>query len=77
MANKVVLNLAGFRELRTSPKVVALVQETAEQLAESAGRGAEALQGEKPRNRARSAVVGSSRQADALLQALGSQMGRK
>lgn len=76
MASRVKLNMAGFRQLRTSPAVRKFVQEQAEKLADAAGSGVEAVETESPRNRARSAIVGPHRKQDAMLRALGSRMGR-
>jgi hypothetical protein len=74
---RVELNNAGFRALRTDPKVRAFVHEQAERLAKKAGRGVEAVETSSPRNRARSAIVGSSRHQDAMLRALGGSLGEQ
>ena len=76
MASPVKLNLKGFRQLRTDPAVRKFVHEQAEKVARSAGEPCEAVDTEVPRNRARSAVVGPKRKSEAMLRALGSQMGR-
>lgn len=55
---KVVLNYAGFRELRTSGAAVDLVQQEAQAIAARAGDGFAVLPAESPSNRAH-AVVGA------------------
>ena len=74
MANRVKLNLKGFRQLRTEPAVRKFVQQQAEKVADAAGSGCEALETEAPRNRARSAVVGPKGKSEDMLRALGSRM---
>ena len=55
MAKKLKLNLAGFRELRNHPKVIADLKDRADRVAAAAGDGFEARAG-KGRNRGRASV---------------------
>lgn len=54
---RVVLRIAGFREIRTSPGAVALVRAAAEGVAARAGNGFEMLPMQSPRNRAHAIVA--------------------
>lgn len=69
---KVKLNLAGFRELRTDPKVVADLERRAQRVA--AASGGEVGDAETPRNRARRAVFKSGGDGNDLIRGL--QAGR-
>jgi hypothetical protein len=83
MANtKVKLNLAGFRELRTSPEVVADLKRRGEAVAERAGDGYEVLVNSERAKRGGVTVIASSPKAKRreardhpLLQALGAARG--
>lgn len=54
---KVKLNLKGFRDLRTSPAVVADIERRAKAIANAAGEGYAVLPIQSPRNRARAIVT--------------------
>lgn len=55
--SRLKLNNKGFRELRTNPKVGADLLRRAQDIADAAGDGYEAVQNPNPRNRYRAAVV--------------------
>ena len=60
MATKLTFRLAGFRELRTAPKVRADLLRRAQRIAAASGKGFVALETSSPRKRARAAVVAAS-----------------
>ena len=63
MAVKIRWNIDAFRQIRLEPKVAADVHDRAERVAAAAGGGYEAFPTANPRNRARAAVVTTSRRA--------------
>lgn len=60
MAPKIKWNLAGFRALRTDPKVAADLRARAERVAAAAGDGFEVGDPQPPRNRAHEIVFTQS-----------------